>query len=120
MGGAYSNADSLAGLIANVQYGGGATNTEQLNNNLLKQPGSGNYGGTAIIVYGACLPHVGGSRCGTDQPGYTNYTTFPYNYKNTVKIPTVAYVGTRSGTASYGNNTAIANDNSAILSLIHI
>ena len=114
LGGAYGNADSLVGLIANVQYGGGASNTGQLNDILLKQPGSGNYGGTAIVVYGACLPHVGGSRCGTNQPGYTDYTNFPYNYKTSVKIPTVAYVGTRSGTASYGNNAAIANDTSAI------
>ncbi|WP_269791224.1 leukotoxin LktA family filamentous adhesin [Stenotrophomonas sp. Iso1] len=114
LGGAYSSADKVAGLLANLQYGGGATNTEQLNNNLFKQPGDASYGGTAIIVYGACLPHVGGSRCGTNQPGYTDYTTFPYNYEGSVKIPTVAYVGTRNGTASYGSNAAIANDNSAI------
>ena len=114
LGGAYSNADAVAGVIANVQYGGGATSTAQLNNNLYHQPGYGGYAGSAIIVYGACRPHVGGSRCGTNQPGYTDYTDFPYNYKNTVKIPTVAYVGTRSGSASYADNAAIANDNSAI------
>ncbi|PZU30139.1 MAG: hypothetical protein DI584_00465, partial [Stenotrophomonas sp.] len=114
LGSAYGNADLVAGLLANLQYKNGATNTEQLNNNLLKQPGDVNYGGTAIIVYGACLPHVGGSRCGTNQPGYGDYTTFPYNYKNSIKIPTVAYVDKLSGNASYSQNGAIAADNSAI------
>ncbi|WP_065868043.1 leukotoxin LktA family filamentous adhesin [Stenotrophomonas nitritireducens] len=114
LGSAYGNADLVAGLLANLQYKGSATNTEQLNNNLLKQPGDANYGGGAIIVYGACLPHVGGSRCGSDQPGYGSYTTFPYNYKNSVKIPTVAYVDTLSGSASYSQNGAIAADTSAI------
>jgi len=93
--------NELAAYLANAEYGRTAGSTEQLNEWLLKQaPWNADRGGAAVIMFGACLPHVRG--CGDNQSGDSDngYIKFPYNPGNTQWVPKVPKL-TLGGSESY-------------------